>query len=122
MVIETTIPHATAARTAKLVRGIGAITGVRPQASSLLISVQTTPPKMPFRLLVVETDPAARAAMDRMLSTAGNMVTSVAEVEAAEEPVCPAAARFLTYPPETRAPHSLLFAFLRPSRHTPHPV
>jgi DNA-binding response OmpR family regulator len=40
---------------------------------------------MPFRLLVVETDPAARAAMDRMLSTAGNMVTSVAEFDAAEE-------------------------------------
>src|SRR5258705_6468995 len=85
MVIETTIPHATAARTAQLVRGIGAIAEVRPQASSLLISLQTTPPKMPFRLLVVETDPAARAAMDRMLSTAGNMVTSVAEFEAAEE-------------------------------------
>ena len=40
---------------------------------------------MPFRLLVVDTDPASRAIMDRMLSTAGNMVTSVAEFEAAEE-------------------------------------
>ena len=40
---------------------------------------------MPFRFLVVDTDPSSRAAMDRMLSTAGNMVTSVAEFEAAEE-------------------------------------
>jgi DNA-binding response OmpR family regulator len=40
---------------------------------------------MPFRLLVVNADPDARAAMDRMLSTAGNMVTSVAEFEQAEE-------------------------------------
>ena len=40
---------------------------------------------MPFRVLVVDTDPASRAAMDRMLRTAGNMVTSVAEFEAAEE-------------------------------------
>lgn len=40
---------------------------------------------MPFRLLVVNTDPDSRAAMDRMLSTAGNMVTAVAEFEQAEE-------------------------------------
>jgi DNA-binding response OmpR family regulator len=40
---------------------------------------------MPFRVLVVDHDSASRAAMDRMLSAAGNMVTSVAEFEAAEE-------------------------------------
>ena len=40
---------------------------------------------MPFRLLVVNTDPDSRAAMDRMLSTAGNMVTAVAEFDQAEE-------------------------------------
>jgi DNA-binding response OmpR family regulator len=40
---------------------------------------------MPFRLLVVNAEPDARATMDRMLSTAGNMVTSVAEFDQAEE-------------------------------------
>ena len=40
---------------------------------------------MPFRLLIVNTDPTSRAAMEQMLSTAGNMVTSVAEFEDAEE-------------------------------------
>ena len=40
---------------------------------------------MPFRLLVVNADADARATMDRMLSTAGNMVTSVAEFDQAEE-------------------------------------
>jgi DNA-binding response OmpR family regulator len=39
---------------------------------------------MPFRLLVVNTDPDSRADMERMLSTAGNMVTSVAEFEEAQ--------------------------------------
>lgn len=39
---------------------------------------------MPFRVLVVDADPVALGDMERMLSTAGNLVTSVAEFEEAQ--------------------------------------
>ncbi len=41
--------------------------------------------QMPFRVLVVNADPAARSDMERMLSTAGNLVTSVAEFDEAQQ-------------------------------------
>jgi CheY-like chemotaxis protein len=39
---------------------------------------------MPFRVLVVNADPVARSDMERMLSSAGNLVTSVAEFAEAQ--------------------------------------
>jgi CheY-like chemotaxis protein len=40
---------------------------------------------MPFRVLVVNADPVARSDMERMLSTAGNLVTAVAEFDEAQQ-------------------------------------
>jgi CheY-like chemotaxis protein len=40
---------------------------------------------MPFRLLVVDTDDASRSAVERMLTTDGNLVTAVAAFEEAQQ-------------------------------------
>src|SRR4029077_6752058 len=86
MVIETTVPHVPAARRRPLGPGTGTIAQVRHRHPTCSSSFKLRQPElMPFRVLVVDHDSASRAAMDRMLSAAGNMVTSVAEFEAAEE-------------------------------------
>src|ERR1044071_7055969 len=86
MVIEATIPLVAAPPRRPLEPGTGTIAQARHRHPTCSSPFKLGKPElMPFRVLVVDHDSVSRAAMDRMLSAAGNMVTSVAEFAAAEE-------------------------------------